>query len=398
MKLILEAHSVSLIKLEGNAAENNESITAECPFPVLSGTVVLSSASILKNSFSDNSEAFVECAKGYTRDKGPTSISCVNGVWSPVELICKKIDCGQPKLLPHMTYSIPDGTLFGAYIQPKCETGYDLEGSSYRQCLVTGWSGKAECILTECEYPDPIENGKMVAPRQPVFNDVITYSCDDNYTLVGNSSITCGEYGEYSSPRPKCIAIECSVPEVRFGNRTEGNPPFFYKSEATFECWPGYSMKGLATSVCEKSGWSALPVCDEVIITPTKASTTTNIATTTDMTTASTRSHGGLGAKLFIITPTKSSTTTNKATTDMTTASTRSHGGLGANLSAGASTVGIIAASAGASTVGIITACASAGVIIAAFVFFVRHLKRTGSYNTGEELRAKEELLLNQSI
>ncbi|XP_042582370.1 membrane cofactor protein-like isoform X2 [Cyprinus carpio] len=274
------------------------SMGKECPFPVLSGTVVLSSASILKNSFSDNSEAFVECAKGYTRDKGPTSISCVNGVWSPVELICKKIDCGQPKLLPHMTYSIPDGTLFGAYIQPKCETGYDLEGSSYRQCLVTGWSGKAECILTECEYPDPIENGKMVAPRQPVFNDVITYSCDDNYTLVGNSSITCGEYGEYSSPRPKCIAIECSVPEVRFGNRTEGNPPFFYKSEATFECWPGYSMKGLATSVCEKSGWSALPVCDEVIITPTKASTTTNIATTTDMTTASTRSHGGLGAKL----------------------------------------------------------------------------------------------------
>lgn len=58
-------------------------------------------------------------------------------------------------------------------------------------------------------------------------------------------------------------AIECSVPEVRFGNRTEGNPPFFYKSEATFECWPGYRMKGLATSVCEKSGWSALPVCDE---------------------------------------------------------------------------------------------------------------------------------------
>lgn len=58
-------------------------------------------------------------------------------------------------------------------------------------------------------------------------------------------------------------AIECSVPEVSFGNRTEGNPPYFYKSEATFECWPGYRMKGLATSVCEKSGWSALPVCDE---------------------------------------------------------------------------------------------------------------------------------------
>lgn len=58
-------------------------------------------------------------------------------------------------------------------------------------------------------------------------------------------------------------AIECSVPEVRFGNRTEGNPPFSYKSEATFECWLGYRMKGVARSVCEKSGWSTLPVCEE---------------------------------------------------------------------------------------------------------------------------------------
>uniref|UniRef100_A0A671PGD2 Sushi domain-containing protein n=1 Tax=Sinocyclocheilus anshuiensis TaxID=1608454 RepID=A0A671PGD2_9TELE len=178
-------------------------ITKACPFPVLNGKIVLSSESILKNSFPDNSEAFVECAKGFERDEGPTSITCVNGVWSPVKLTCKKIDCRQPELSPHMTYYIPDGTFFGAYIQPICETGYDLEGSSHRQCLVSGWSGSAE--LTVCEYPDPIEHGKRVAPSEPVFNDVITYSCDDNYILVGNSSITCGEYGVYSSPPPECI-------------------------------------------------------------------------------------------------------------------------------------------------------------------------------------------------
>ncbi|XP_016395946.1 complement decay-accelerating factor, GPI-anchored-like [Sinocyclocheilus rhinocerous] len=259
---------------------------AECPFPVLNGKIVLSSESILKNSFPDNSEAFVECAKGFERDEGPTSITCVNGVWSPVKLTCKKMDCRQPELSPHMTYFIPDGTFFGAYIQPICETGYDLEGSSHRQCLVSGWSGSAECILTVCEYPDPIEHGKRVAPSEPVFNDVITYSCDDNYILVGNSSITCGEYGVYSSPPPECI----------------------------------------------------------VIITPTKASTTTNKATT-DMTTASTRSHRGLVKKLTI--------------------------GLSALLS----------------------------IAIALFCFFgCRNLKRKGSYNTGEELRAKEELLLNQSV
>lgn len=328
---------------------------AECPFPVLNGKIVLSSESILKNSFPDNSEAFVECAKGYERDEGPTSITCVNGVWSPVKLICKKKDCGQPTLSAHMTYSILNGTLFGAYIQPKCETGYDLEGSSHRQCLVSGWSGRPKCILTVCDLPDNIEHGERDTPREePVFNDVITYSCNDNYILVGSSSITCGEYGEYSSPPPKCIAIECSVPEVSFGNRTEGNPPYFYKSEATFECWPGYRMKGLATSVCEKSGWSALPVCDEVIITLTKASTTTNKATTTDTTTASTRSHGKHGEQ--------------------------SHGILSDHVIA----IGIAIVFCCCCTVCLFLVC--------------RYFKHKGSYNTGEELRSKEELLLNQCV
>uniref|UniRef100_A0A673MBX4 Im:7151449 n=1 Tax=Sinocyclocheilus rhinocerous TaxID=307959 RepID=A0A673MBX4_9TELE len=228
--------------------------TADCPFPVLNGKIILSSESILKNSFPDNSVAFVECAKGYVRKEGSTSITCLNGVWSAVELICK--NCGEPTRSPHMSYVISDGTLFGAYIKTICETGYDLEGSSHRQCLVSGWSGKAECILTTCNLPDPIEHGKMSAPRdKPEFNDVITFSCDDNYILVGNSFITCGEYGDYSSPPPK--SIECPVPEISFSTQTEGNPPYSFKCEATFECWPGYRMKGLATSVCEKSGCSS---------------------------------------------------------------------------------------------------------------------------------------------
>ncbi|XP_042614757.1 complement decay-accelerating factor-like isoform X4 [Cyprinus carpio] len=308
--------------------------TADCPFPVFNGkNVVLSSESILKNSFPDNSEAFVECAKGYVREDGSTSITCLNGNWSPVNLICKKMDCGQPKPSPHMRYIISEGTLFGAYIKNECEMGYDLEGSSFRQCLVSGWSGKAKCILTTCDLPDPVEHGKMVLPRNiPEFNDVITFSCDDNYILVGNGSITCGEYGDYSSPPPKCI----------------------------------------------------------VITTPTKASTTTNKATTTDMTTASTRSH-------VITTPTKASTTTNKpTTTDMTTASTRSHGGLKEGHttdSKSALSIPFLIKAAPPIIVALL-------IITALFVVFLvyRQLKHKGSYNTGEELRTKEELLLNQSV
>ncbi|XP_052456088.1 complement decay-accelerating factor isoform X14 [Carassius gibelio] len=302
---------------------------ADCPFPFFNGKIVLSSESLLKNSFPDSSEALVECAKGYEREEGPTSIICLNGVWSEVKLKCKKIDCGEPKPSLHMSYDTSEGTLFGAYIKTICETGYDLEGSSFRQCLVSGWSGKAECILTTCEVPDPIENGVMIVPRAiPEFNDVITFSCDDNYVLVGNSTITCGEYGDYSSPPPTCIAIT----------------------------------------------------------TPTEESTTTDKATTTDMTTASTRSH--------VITPTEASTTTTTdMTTDMTTASTRSHEGLIEGHTTNFKTP--LTMKASLATTLILTVL----LIIALIGFLIyRQLKYKGSYNTGEDLPTKEELLHYQRV
>ncbi|ROL50792.1 Membrane cofactor protein [Anabarilius grahami] len=178
-----------------------------CPFPVLNGKLILSEKSRQINNFPDNSNAFVECPKGHESAEGSNVIICTNGKWSDPELKCKMITCDEP---------------------------------------------------------NPIEHGKFSKPRNIIqLDDVVEYSCDDNYTLVGNKSITCGQYWEYSSPPPQCKAIKCRVPKISLGNRTEGNPPFSYKSEAAFECWPGYRMKGLAPSVCEESGWSALPVCVE---------------------------------------------------------------------------------------------------------------------------------------
>ncbi|KAK2889506.1 hypothetical protein Q8A67_014881 [Cirrhinus molitorella] len=317
-----------------------------CLLPSLNASYVLSLETILKNSFPENSQALLECAKGHEKEDGPSFITCLNGDWSEVELRCKKKDCGQPSPSPHMSYKIKDGTLFGDFIQSICETGYDLEGTTYRQCLVSGWSGNAKCILTTCEPPDQIEHGKINTPRdEPVFNDVVEFSCDENYILVGSSSITCGEYGEYSSPPPKCKVMECPVPTITFGRQTEGNPPYFIKSEATFECWPDYIMNGSATSVCEKSGWTPLPVCVEE-------------ATTTSTTTASTPSYERLDEQPSAALP---SNYTNWI-------------GIGIGIGIG-TTVGLIAG----------------------FGMLLVYLdsKQKGSYNTGEDQRKKEELLQN---
>ncbi|XP_037390638.1 complement factor H isoform X2 [Pygocentrus nattereri] len=131
----------------------------DCPRPSPAGNVVLTDETMLMNEFPDGSDVTVECANGYNKDQGSDIITCTDGTWSEPQLICKKRDCGPPKPSPHLKYEKKEGTLFGARITPFCDKGYYLQGSSSRQCLATGWSGRAKCeyISTTVRYPETTE-------------------------------------------------------------------------------------------------------------------------------------------------------------------------------------------------------------------------------------------------
>uniref|UniRef100_A0A4W5QC24 Sushi domain-containing protein n=1 Tax=Hucho hucho TaxID=62062 RepID=A0A4W5QC24_9TELE len=188
----------------------NGFLKAECPKPQVEGNqhVVLTNDALLKNDFSEGSEATFECANGYVKDQGSESITCTSGEWSTLELTCKKKDCGAPMEMPHLTYEFDkEGTLFGASARAFCDKGYQIQGSSYRQCYATGWSGRSRCEVVTCEEPIDIMNGvisKNHGKQFPEYGDVIQYSCDEGYTLIGNKSIECNEDGEYNSFFPEC--------------------------------------------------------------------------------------------------------------------------------------------------------------------------------------------------
>ncbi|XP_029539389.2 complement decay-accelerating factor isoform X4 [Oncorhynchus nerka] len=147
---------------------------SECPKPQVerNQNVVLTNDALLKNDFPEGSEVLFQCTNGYMKAQGSESITCTSGEWSTLELICKKKDCGAPKEMPHLTYEFDkEGTLFGASARAICDKGYQIQGSSYRQCYATGWSGRSRC---------------------------------EGYTLIGNKSIECEEDGEYNSFLPEC--------------------------------------------------------------------------------------------------------------------------------------------------------------------------------------------------
>ncbi|TVK90465.1 Sushi, von Willebrand factor type A, EGF and pentraxin domain-containing protein 1 [Bagarius yarrelli] len=244
--------------------------TDKCLKPVPKGNVVLTNTALLQNNFPDGSTVSLECAVGYVVDQGSNNITCVNGEWSDQELTCKKKDCGPPSPTPHMKFHIPNGTLFGAHIRPYCERGYYLRGSSYKQCLATGWTGRSICLCTSkqlqpmvtCGNPPEIPNSVVDSHQTKViieFEDVIDYRCKEGYTLVGNRSVVCQENGKYSS-LPQC-KDKCLKP-VPKGNVVLTNTALLQNnfpdgSTVSLECAVGYVVdQGSNNITCVNAEWS----------------------------------------------------------------------------------------------------------------------------------------------
>ncbi|XP_070706723.1 complement decay-accelerating factor isoform X2 [Pempheris klunzingeri] len=182
---------------------------AECPKPQGWGNIVLTDEALLMNTFPEDVEVTLECANGYVKENGFGIITCKGGNWTEPSLICKKKDCGPPRVQPNMSFNISAGTLFGATIHVICDKGYQISGTAYKQCYASGWGGRAACGIVECDTPPEVTNGRSSWDSQddPQYGEIIQYICNEGYTLVGNDSIMCSETSEYDSPPPECKGV-----------------------------------------------------------------------------------------------------------------------------------------------------------------------------------------------
>ncbi|XP_019713818.1 zona pellucida sperm-binding protein 3 receptor isoform X2 [Hippocampus comes] len=186
---------------------------ADCGRPQRGQNSVFTDQAHLMNKFPEGSSVTLECSNGYEKETGSEVITCQNGNWTQVELICKKRDCGVPKPQPNMIFDTTAGTLFGDVAQVTCDKGYEISGSSFRQCFSRGWIGRSECHIITCNQPAEVSNGKNSWDSQdlPTYGQVILYNCDEGYTLIGNGSILCNETGQYDSPPPECKVLSATT-------------------------------------------------------------------------------------------------------------------------------------------------------------------------------------------
>jgi len=166
------------------------------------------------------------CNEGYSMKGGPES-KCAqteetpNPVWNPVPKCVKPIVCGEPLAIQFGNYSAPDVAVPGSQANYTCDAGYrfDSENTSVVDCEATGnWSSPTPvCVPIECPLPPAIDFG-TAASNDTYVGALVEYDCFRNYTMGNVTYARCLEGGVWTSPLPICSPPDCyPIPTIDYG-------------------------------------------------------------------------------------------------------------------------------------------------------------------------------------
>ncbi|KAM8714215.1 hypothetical protein ACLKA7_014366 [Drosophila subpalustris] len=165
--------------------------------------------------------ALYECPEGFRLDGAWNATCLASGNWSSPTPTCHPIQC--PRLVlddPHLSLIELNTSAWGRAVF-KCQWGFKLTGPALLDCEPTGvWSGPVpRCKVIQCVMPVAPLNGRIggtsLSQRRLTVGALVTFSCNDGHTLVGESSIICTENGFWSHSPPFCKS-QCPYP---------GDPP-----------------------------------------------------------------------------------------------------------------------------------------------------------------------------
>ncbi|KAM6370403.1 C4b-binding protein alpha chain-like isoform 2-T2 [Pluvialis apricaria] len=232
----------------------------------------------LKESYAAGEKLRYRCRPGYTMVGGRSPVvTCEDGSrWSENPDFCIGKSCGPPEII-NGNFDYTTDLQFGARITYTCNFGYRLVGESTAECVLKDnevhWNHIPHCAIIPCSPPPEIKNGWPDSEaRDFTFGTVVTYSCNKQFSLIGDAKIQCtvadnGLDGKWSGPAPECKVVRCENPEVKNGRRLSGfGTEHTYKNTVTFECDAGHVLNGSGVVTCEADNtWKPpLPTCDPI--------------------------------------------------------------------------------------------------------------------------------------
>ena len=211
----------------------------------------------------------IRCQAGYRLEGSPVLKCLPGGVWNGTYPSCLKIYCDVPSNISYGNFTpFQETYVLNESITYSCDSGYELIGSTLRVCKAhQTWSGndKTACVPIKCDMPNEIDNGQRIVLTR-FFGNTVTYICDEDYELVGQSVRKCQSNKTWSGFEPSCEKIACPV----LRNITNGfvlASSWYVKETATYSCNLGYDIKGNVTRVClnDKSWTGSEPTCELVV-------------------------------------------------------------------------------------------------------------------------------------
>uniref|UniRef100_A0A8V5H5F0 Uncharacterized protein n=1 Tax=Melopsittacus undulatus TaxID=13146 RepID=A0A8V5H5F0_MELUD len=239
-------------------------VPTKCPEPPLAENQL-----VLKELTYQVGVVHFSCKEGYVLH-GSSVLKCLpSQQWNDSFPFCKVVQCSAPPYIPFgdpLTSSLH----FGSTVKYICVDGFLLKGESTIRCQADGsWSlPLPECIPVECPQPEEIQNG-IVDVQGLTFLSTALYTCKPGFELLGNTTILCGEDGQWLGGRPACKPIQCPRPK-KIPNGKYSVTNFHYGQTVRYSCDRGFQLQGEETLKCLETGeWSTeVPSCKPINCQP----------------------------------------------------------------------------------------------------------------------------------
>lgn len=234
-----------------------ECVIVTCPEPS-----EIANGEYVKTGIEFLNQVQYSCNIGYELSHNNVLECYETGEWSPKAPECIPVRCGRPDDILHGSF---EGTSFTYTdsVTYTCNLGYKIVGNAVRECLSnTSWSGSTPaCKPKSCGKPVSPDHGSYVG-RDYTLNNEIRYVCDQGYELLGSETSVCRETGKWQNGVPTCQKVECGIPVSISNGYYEGNS-FLFEDSITYKCDNGYYLDGEATLTCSATKqWSnAVPQC-----------------------------------------------------------------------------------------------------------------------------------------
>ncbi|KAM4862138.1 complement factor H-like [Thomomys bottae] len=253
-------------------------VAQDCQGPPPKKPTEILSGSWPDQTYPEGKQAVYKCRPGY-RTLGTITVVCRAGEWVPTNpaRICRKKPCGHPGDAPFGSFQLTVGNEFefGARVVYTCDEGYQLLGEiNFRECAADGWTNNIPtCEIVKCLPISEPENGRIVSSAMETdqeyhFGQVIQFECNPGFRREGSKEVHCSEAGRWSSEKPTCVEISCTLPEIHNGQPLSRGRIFKENERFQYKCNPGFEFVERGEAVCTGSGWSPPPACEEMTCKP----------------------------------------------------------------------------------------------------------------------------------